>query len=462
MSEHGTTNGRSPRGVELSDPPHEVYDALADLFLGEADEIESEPTTRPLRTEGLILGHLPVFASAWVTQYARHRARVGRAPVALLRVYAGHTSIELIGDTNHGNGPHTRLESAIAEASDRADRWLVRVDDTAEPALAENQRLDDLTMLTGADEAAVVASYRTIKSLLTPKDGDEPRALRVAIMGAGDAQAQIASSKLSRAAEAFLGRSVEVEVCAGKVTPGAARTLYRGASEHSLDELLDMIAQSGVGREPARIEEPSGAPLPALKPIGDAPEDGRVEDEPPQPPLTPQESTHIPEHELLRDPVIAAEIGLRIEPGPEQSSGATFFSDGPTPREPAADSGLGFLADHIVGVRSIPSRCPYACDVELAIGACGRLHLLARAGGPAGRRQAACVEQLMIVASWARDHAPILREAHGAIDARQPVLHLFTDDAKKIRRLLDADVRVHCLAPIRDHGRTLWACVDLN
>ena len=87
---------------------------------------------------------------------------------------------------------------------------------------------------------------------------------------------------------------------------------------------------------------------------------------------------------------------------------------------------------------------------------------MARSGGPAGRGQAECVEQLMTVASWSRDHAPILREAHGAIDARRPVMHLFTDDAKQTRRLLDADVRVHCLAPIRDGGRTLWACVDLN
>src|SRR5262249_33903539 len=147
------------------------YDALADLFLGEngaarpaassgASEASSParpaPAAGPL-VEGLILGHLPVLASAWVQQYARQLAMDHNGPVAPLRLRAGEASLEVIGsrlkeDCHQKPG----LELALAEAAAHAVAWLLRVDETTEPRLPELPGFSAITLLTGADEAAVV------------------------------------------------------------------------------------------------------------------------------------------------------------------------------------------------------------------------------------------------------------------------------------------------------------------
>src|SRR4051812_49587561 len=84
-------SGPKPRPItDDGDLRPDAYDALTDLFLSEVaaappahlgaklPQAEGGPRTAalsepcPVRIEGLILGHLPVLASAWVQQYARH------------------------------------------------------------------------------------------------------------------------------------------------------------------------------------------------------------------------------------------------------------------------------------------------------------------------------------------------------------------------------------------------------
>ena len=72
-----------------------TFDSLADLFLG--DDPHREPTHRAIETRGLIVGHLPVLASAWVAQHARDLAAERNAPVAVVSRAGGRVTIDLHG-----------------------------------------------------------------------------------------------------------------------------------------------------------------------------------------------------------------------------------------------------------------------------------------------------------------------------------------------------------------------------
>ncbi|MFI4897364.1 MAG: hypothetical protein ACIARR_06025 [Phycisphaerales bacterium JB059] len=109
---------------------------------------------------------------------------------------------------------HDSIEEAIRDARGRCAHWVVRVDETEEPALIARDDIAEITVLTGADEAAIVASYRLMKSLASDRDrrlhDDEGPELRLAIMGSEHEQAMAAGEKLERAARAFLSRPVQV------------------------------------------------------------------------------------------------------------------------------------------------------------------------------------------------------------------------------------------------------------
>ena len=101
-----------PQPASDTGPAGAEFDALADLFLDatppvsvrfapETAQPESRETVVPAapttpEVEALILGHLPVFGSAWVTQYAKSVAERSQKPVALLRVQAGETWLDLV------------------------------------------------------------------------------------------------------------------------------------------------------------------------------------------------------------------------------------------------------------------------------------------------------------------------------------------------------------------------------
>ena len=129
------------------------------------DEIElilmPDPTV-----EIVVLGHLPVRATLWARQYACSRAKSLGETIALIRAASGSTSVDLITDGGSVSvQSFDDLESAIDSVSSLADRVVIRVDESNEPELLDRPEIEEITVLTGADEAAVVASYRLIKTL---------------------------------------------------------------------------------------------------------------------------------------------------------------------------------------------------------------------------------------------------------------------------------------------------------
>ena len=130
--------------------------------------------------------------------------------VALVRVLQGEVSVDLFPCVPSASPampplPPDDLAGAIAIAARHAGRWLMQADDVEEPRLAALAPVDVVTLLSGVNEAAVVAAYRTIKGLsvgLAERRSDQdagPR-LRVAMIGADEDRASEVSAKLRHAA----------------------------------------------------------------------------------------------------------------------------------------------------------------------------------------------------------------------------------------------------------------------
>lgn len=245
--------------------PHAAdADALADLFLADGAmgipaqagpslrlapvasnaepsraQITDEPGPSSTRLEGLVLGHLPVQGSTWIVPYAKFVADAERRPVALVRLHGGQTWVDLVlprgaaprSNSRIGQQPHaTDLAGAIRQASREAGAWLLRVEDLAEPGLLNLRGVSTVTLLTGSDEAAVVACYRTIKTLFEDLPREDAPEVRVAIMGGDASKASDAEARISKAAKAFLGKPLPPAAIVGQVGGGTTVSLYRGPS----------------------------------------------------------------------------------------------------------------------------------------------------------------------------------------------------------------------------------------
>lgn len=416
------------------------YDALTDLFLSDggpavkprtvatlkltsnADQRSSSQAESPqapatsrahheLVIEGLILGHLPVLGAAWVAQYAKHLAESTHEPIALVRLQGGQISIDIV--TGRGSGDRVSgieseretLDEALAAARMLASRWLVRVDDTSEPDLLALDGLAAVTLLTGADDAAIVSSYRTMKGLcsLTKEGESHAPAFNLAIMGAADDKAAVAEAKIRRAAMTFLGRDVDATARVAKIGAGSATPLFRGEWTGGLAGALSAIRSARPAEPSAPAAHPTfttqSAPFPVV------------------PHAAPQ---HVTRPALIEPKTSAA-------PGP--ITGAQ-----PTVHESDAST---VLPD---GLLALDCSCPPVPAVRLAQATDGSLHLVAPIGADG-------VRDLLAAASWAAEHAKLLSLAFPslAMSAVQsgPTLHMLTTDARTARPLLDTAVRVH-------------------
>jgi hypothetical protein len=494
------------------------YDALADLFLGDVPEASPHPARPPeaarapasLTTEGtaaraarpapaqadpsaapavrrpvevVVLGHLPVRAAIWVRQYAGMVAEKAAAPVGLVRLQQQTLSIELVGPgvdrLASTLDPSDHPAEAIETAAKLATRWIVRVDEPVEPALAEAPEVDAVTVLTGADEAAVVSSYRLIKSLTAAweKRGDDAEPdLRVAIMGAVGARATEAREKLDRAVGAFLQRPLDVLADAARIGSVASLALHRAASDLTAEQLLSLLtgedSTSAEESAPAGLRltshdvdwRPSDRPAePADLDLGDdaSKERNRVASEAAGPRAEPTAIAPAPAAMPLAT-VPARARSVQAEPKPAAAASAPT-GDGPR----NAVENLRSLAAVIGGLTTLEARCPHAPGVELAADAEGRLHLLATDVGADGDRM---VDRLLSASAWARAHLALLLRAEPllaqpsadpAVDS-DAVLHLLTQTPSSTRALLEANLRVHLLVSVALGGRSGWVAHELN
>ncbi|MDX2131015.1 MAG: hypothetical protein SFY69_03050 [Planctomycetota bacterium] len=450
----------NPTFADLPDAPARAgeseCDALADLFLHPAPAVplrlvndeapaparqRPAPEPAPLHIEGLVLGHLPVLGAAWVTQYAKSQADAAHAPVALLRVQGGQTRLDLVMPrgsearvSSRIGGAHspagTTLAQAVDAAASQCARWVLRVDETGEADFALTPGIDSLTVLCGADDPAVVSTYRTIKNFVDLADSREHApTFRLGLMGADDERAAVAEQKVALATSVFLSRPIETGCRVAKVGACTTQLLFRADETHDVATLVGMITGADARRRAAAAVPARAADAPAGAP-----------------PLAPASAPSA----TLASPAPPAPETAHASPGRTGTASHARAADATAPESA--------VLEHL-GIAPLSTACPAAPGVWLACDQTGVLHLVAQ--GQASHE--AGVRGLLAAAAWADAHAPLLEAAHAGslrdVRSRGATLHLITTDARACRPLLDTGVRVH-LATRAPHGA--WVFAPLN
>ncbi len=427
------------------EPDASVYDALTDLFLGEVgpDELAPKPEEPPAlqqhpraRLESLVLGHLPVLGSAWASQYVRHAASTEGQPIAYVRLQSAYASVEIISpSTDHPPITDTRTASfqqAIRAARSHTDRWIVRTDDPAGPSSHFALTPDLVTLLTSADEAAVVGAYRTLKQLRQAAP-DESR-FRLVVLGNDAARTDAVSVKLTEAAQSFLDLDIDRVLCDGRIHASQAPTLLFSGScpdaEMMLAELLDESLEPASDADAAAAEAGQDQASSASFTIPDVPtSDDHAE-------------TPVPTVPDIAEPI--SSIGLaddhaeqEVEPTP----------DAPTvPARRDAETPM-VLAELIPNSIALPFTCPFTELIELAMDANGQAHVMASATDEASLHRA--VAELARASAWLTAHTGLIRAtlpSATALRESEAVQHVFVSEPRLGRALLETPIRMHLLA----------------
>lgn len=391
-----------------SSPDQTEYDAIAELFLGEAQPARPTPS-KPAHTkrllESIVLGHLPGAASAWVVQYAGAVAAIEGKPVALIRVAENEISIEIIGLADAAPRA-SMLEEAIETVQSQAARVLLRLEGLIDAA--PMNRIDALTILTGADDAAIVAAYRSLKSIDANHRLGPAAQIRAAIMGADAPTADRAIEQLRRAVGEFLHGRLTQAPGVHRIGPVTRTTVFRAPFAETPTSLIDRLC-ADVDAPPSTQAAPVSSPSREVAPT----------------------HTSAPVRE-----------SKETAAAPPASANATEAK------------GASSLASRMPQIIALESRCPYHESIELAAGLTGELHALAEGG-------AECVGDLLAVESWAKDHAKLLAKAEPALRARdaEAALHLFSSEPAKVQHLLNTKLRIHVLAKPGPDG---FVCLPLN
>ncbi len=407
----------------------------------------SQSKTKQPIIELLITGNLPVRGNLWLTPYADKISRQS-GTTAMVRLDGPDPGLQLLNASAEITAKSLdaapfRLFSSLG--SD-VDAWIVRAPsglDVSELVAATTGRIDRLTILTSADEAALVAAYQTIKELVeaeTPESEERSEStnhlppLRLAIVGVDSATAASVVERFNRTALSFLGVEVQLGLCLPRMDAGARgmRTISFG-NDHPL-HLSETLAEIDRARKTPRQTRTAAA----------------VD-------RTAMNRHHTPPSVLKLDgngSAQPANHGVKIAPKPSLSIEPKH--EVVATQKSSLPSAAADLASHIEGLTLLPMRSPGHERVELAVDGSGRLHLLA---------QEQFLRELTIVQQWAATHASLLNMAcprHSINVQQKPHCHLFTSTPASLADLHGTDIRLHVLAPVAVNGQTAWYSAPLN
>lgn len=468
--------------------------------------------------ELLIVGHLPVRGNLWVTPYADLRSReIGS--VALLRIEGGEPSIQLIRAPQQTASMAVRgsMLSAIDELSPFVDYWILRAPNalSGESLSAAIKLADQITILTSADEPAVVAAYQIIKDA-AQSCGDSIEHMppvAVAVVGTDRATADMVVERLTRATMSFLGMDIQLAMCLQRIDAGVKSTRYIGFADQPPPQFAEVIASLERARvSPAGVQDEAEAIAGRLYAERDAAEVRQAEQllrsARPTPPrastgAASQPIQQPPISSVAADPLLAASRGddelskwisaarnrlasespqstapsgssptapssaasqpsapprrtpIKLAPKPAMAIEAKQL---PKESEPARDGKPVPLASYVNGgtLKLLPVRMPGHERIEIAVDSAGRLHLI-------GHEQS--LRELRIVEQWTRTHRELLIMAcpqHPIDSLAVPHCHVFTDRPASLADLHGADLSLHVLAPVMVNGHTGWYAAALN
>ena len=496
------------------------FDELASMFMSPDDNATRESpwdqddsgqdpgAEEQTPVEVIVLGHLPMRAGLWIDPCAGAIARE-TGPTAFLRV--DHDEPELsLWSLRSGTTPDFTgiddLHDAVRLAGESTNRWILRVHSAVAPIAIMRIRPKRLTILTGADQMAVVEAYAMLKacaecvrkaSLPVPQFG-------CVFAGVSEPVADSARTRLCLTAKRKLDLDLDVRCVVPRL--GADRADVRKTfGQHAmpgLNELAELLRTTNDGSPGAPTTPPPAAVTPlhvrhddtvgapevevltntrTAPTASNVPTETTATDEAPgrQPmrlvgapvrlprvPATPSSSTEYGVSVMADRPTTDADIRHDRDATTQTSSRTAVHATNSSATRPVmngtngtADAPLDVvseLAAHLPGLAPIAHRCPMHPAIELACDDVGRLHLVARDRD---------VRELTPAMTWARQHASLLAAAArpARIDpAAAPVGHVVTADPRGVRDLQQSDVRLHLLAPVEVEGHQGWFCTPLN
>jgi hypothetical protein len=235
-------------------------------------------------TELLIVGNMPVRAGLWLTPYADALARqIGS--IGLLRLDGHEPSLQVV--RGHESLATANLRAPLAQTiHDLAgfiDLWMLRGPEqlSAEEALDVNA--DRITILSSADEAAVVAAYQMVKDLAGAAE-QSARTLPLvglAIVGADQHAASTVIDRLNRTTVSFLGVEVRLVALLPRIDAGIRCTrhmTFAGEATPSVIEARQWIEQARA--------KPAMTPVEPALAAAPPPSSSRPLAKPPQPSFT--------------------------------------------------------------------------------------------------------------------------------------------------------------------------------
>jgi len=497
----------------------------------------------PLYVEAVLLGNLPGFGGPWLTQYAQLLAQES-GPVVVLHVDPGQIDIELIEPRDRATpsvleGIDTHQPDATVHALLHALLERTAPGDSSEPAIGtlllhvaeagdgrqlwRRGSVTDWTLLTGSDDAAIVAGYRAIKDLV---DGNAPESrpatpprVGLMVMGSEQPRAHEAARKVQKAANDFLTLPIQLVGFQKRMEP--VNLSFLGSFERQAgdwDKLHRLLER--YPRETAELVEPDAdaeseaQPVEAMSvrlPDEAAAEEPAAVAAPPR--EEPSQSADGPGREPERQPGTergrfgfgtqrpaarddqraARTITGEPEPEPQARPQADTASEpepapqparpaAPTQPEPVAESDapdltqfvtMGNPDDTLDGAVALEARCPDYPRVQLLLSQDGRLHLLARHHTGAGPQADArdlrdAVLDLLDAQRWTVRHAQLIQLTQRQLrmdTALEPVLHLFVDDARRagqINRKLGQTLTLHLLEQITVGDQQAWYSTRLS
>jgi hypothetical protein len=489
------------RSTTSSSTSADAFDELAAMFMTPGDSANESsgdnavdsiapatPDFATPRIELLLVGHLPVRGSLWLTPYADSLAReIG--PVALVRLDSDHPTLEIMRgkDDWRAEIAGRSLHQSIEFLASRVCAWIIQpaeMDQALSPSAIS--QVDRIMLLSGADQAASVAAYQTFKRIKLEADDAEidPPSLALAVVGSAPESATWMVRRLQATAMSQLGISIELARVMPRIDSEARSTMYLRFTDDSIADIDDLLAmideavaahKARTSSEIARAEPRKRAPL-RLQPrmangqqhaetkradvAAAAPSISRAAPGDDQPTVAAKEWDPVVRQDpsAANDPVVTVMPRVKLEPKAAHRKSDAVVADAARATRYVTDPRCASvpLAKHVPGLTPLQIRSPRSRDVELAVDAKGNLHLLA---------EESHLRELRITEAWAREHRELLAVAlteRGASPEASVICHLFTNEPASVADLHGTDIKLHVLAPVEVDGRTGWYAAALN
>lgn len=488
-SKHGDAN--APSGSNPNAPAHlrlaggDDVDGDSDAAATTGADDHGTPTvstSAPLTIEGVLIGHLPGFANLWLGQYAQRLAR-SRGPVAVMIADETSIELELYGDLPAdawpaalNDAPSRSLEEVLAALAEASAVWLVRLPgETVGASARVAEAVDAWTLLTGANDAAVVQAYRMIKQATDACEQRVPQGqVQLMLCGCDAEDGEQAADRLTRTTAQYLRLMPKLIGVQRRMEPIRKKRLGAFDVDEPWALLADLLRASPTNPIELRPDPDGDAPL--LDPVDgiEAFEDDDTDAAADERDLIDLSDLDIAEGDLLDDESFAAldddddadeQSDIELELEPETASDTVTHDTAPSADDDNVNNES--LVQYVHGVEAIEARCPSHGAIELGVDGNGALQLLAQT---AGDPQAA-LRDAYDTRAWAVEHAQLLRLTCPTLDLdtdREPTVHLFTDRPQRLGELAyrgkrgQRPIRLHLLLPVTVGDATTWTHVELN